>query len=76
MAPDPGETKTYTHYQRGDITVGPDTMRVAAEMYEKSWSPIQIAIELRMPLAAVHDIIATYEFRAERFFKAVRGGAS
>jgi hypothetical protein len=76
MAPDPGETKTYTHYQRGDFTVGPGTMRVAAVLHESGWSPIQIAIELRMPLAAVHDIIATYEFRAERFFKAVRGGTS
>ncbi len=84
MPPNRGQIKTESYYHhaprsRGKATVrgtqqliGPDVQRRVAELYESGWKPVEIAFGMQLPRAAVDDIIATYEYRAEMYFKMTR----
>lgn len=52
--------------------ISPQVMAVVAWRYECGEAPDTIAYALQLPRAAVADIIATYEYRAQMFFKLSR----
>jgi hypothetical protein len=52
--------------------ISPDVQRRVAELYESGWKPQEIAFCMALPRTAVADIIATYEYRAQMFFKLSR----
>ena len=55
--------------KRSDRLIGPGVMTRVAELYESGWKAHEIAFSMQLPRAAVDDIIATYEHRAERYFR-------
>jgi hypothetical protein len=52
--------------------IGPGVQREVALRHEKGQDPNTISLRMRIPKAAVLDIIATYEHRARMFFKLSR----
>ncbi len=52
--------------------VGPGVQTAVAVMHERGDTPHQIANATGLPVEAVHDIIAAFEYRAARYFKATR----
>lgn len=59
--------------RHGPRLIGPWVQRRVAELYETGWHEREIAFGMQLPRDAVRDIIATYEYRAERFFRFTRG---
>lgn len=55
----------------GERLIGPGVMTRVAELYESGWKAPEIAFSMQLPRTAVDDIIATYEHRAERYFKII-----
>ena len=58
--------------QGGWRLISPEVQRAVALRYERGQAPGAIALWMDLPRAAVDDIIATYEHRAEMFFKISR----
>ncbi len=84
MPANPGKIKTdggsyYMHaprrsngHRNTERVISPSVMAVVAWRYECGEAPDYIAFAMQLPRAAVDDIIATYEYRAEMYFKMTR----
>lgn len=65
----------YVHssHKNASRLISPGVQFIVACRYEAGETAEQIAHWMRLPVSATADIIATYEYRAERFFKSTRG---
>lgn len=88
MPADHGQIKSGSYYvsaprhhkarqgSHGHRIISPDVQRRVAELHESGWRPSDIVFGMDLPRAAVDDIIATYEYRAEMYFKMRRRAMS